>query len=252
MAAPGELVLGADTDVALGRRHPGQAGRRRPGARVHRAPGGPRPQVVGGFAFADDDGIVSGVEVTTVRFRPAGAALIDWYVERGEWRGAGGRLRHPGRRRGPGGGDRGRLPQRRRAAAGPAAHAAARTASPGSIPGGPSSVIRARPRAGRGARRPAGRRATRQLRPLGRHAVGPHEVREPVGGDEGHARARRRDPVGVGTPRGASAKSPARRTNGTASPTHSVSSPSSERRSPRPRRRARAAAAGRRADAACG
>ena len=82
VAAPGELVLGGDI---LGK--PADAAQAREFiARL----AGRDHQVVGGFAFADDDGITSGVEMTTVRFRSAGAALIDWYVERGEWRGRAG------------------------------------------------------------------------------------------------------------------------------------------------------------------
>jgi septum formation protein len=85
----GRLVLGADTDVAvdgdiLGK--PADADQAREFiARL----AGRDHQVVGGFAFADG-GILSGVEVTTVRFRPASPALVDWYVERGEWRGRAG------------------------------------------------------------------------------------------------------------------------------------------------------------------
>src|SRR5262249_58710079 len=46
-------------------------------------------EVVGGYALIDG-GIVSGVEVTTVRFRPLDDATIDWYVATGEWRGRAG------------------------------------------------------------------------------------------------------------------------------------------------------------------
>jgi septum formation protein len=90
VAAPGELVLGADTDVALdgdilGK--PADAGQAREFiARL----AGRDHQVVGGYAFADDDGVVSGVEVTTVRFRPLSRSLVDWYVARGEWQGRAG------------------------------------------------------------------------------------------------------------------------------------------------------------------
>jgi septum formation protein len=90
VATPGELVLGADTDVALdgdilGK--PEDAGQAREFiARL----AGRDHQVVGGFAFADDEGLASGVEVTTVRFRPASRALVDWYVATGEWQGRAG------------------------------------------------------------------------------------------------------------------------------------------------------------------
>jgi septum formation protein len=90
VASPGRLVLGADTDVALNGDilgKPADAGQAREflarlAGRDHR--------VVGGYAFAADAGLLSGVEVTTVRFRALGAATIDWYVERGEWHGRAG------------------------------------------------------------------------------------------------------------------------------------------------------------------
>jgi septum formation protein len=90
VAAPGELVLGADTDVALDGEILGKPADAAQAREFIARLAGRDHQVVGGFAFADDDGIVSGVEVTTVRFRPASAALIDWYVERREWQGRAG------------------------------------------------------------------------------------------------------------------------------------------------------------------
>ena len=90
VAAPGELVLGADTDVALDGDILGKPADAAQAREFIARLAGRDHQVVGGFAFADDDGITSGVEMTTVRFRSAGAALIDWYVERGEWRGRAG------------------------------------------------------------------------------------------------------------------------------------------------------------------
>jgi septum formation protein len=89
-AAPGELVLGADTDVAfdgdiLGK--PADAAQAREfiarlAGRVH--------EVVGGIALAEAGTIETDVVVTRVRFRPLDRAVIDWYVESGEWRGRAG------------------------------------------------------------------------------------------------------------------------------------------------------------------
>jgi septum formation protein len=55
LAVPGELVLGADTDVAL-----------------------------------DGEIAETAVVVTRVTFRAAGPELVDWYIARGEWRGRAG------------------------------------------------------------------------------------------------------------------------------------------------------------------
>ena len=47
--------------------------------------------VVGGFALAEDgDVVVAGVEKTSVTFREATDALLDWYVGTGEWQGRAG------------------------------------------------------------------------------------------------------------------------------------------------------------------
>jgi septum formation protein len=90
LAVPGELVLGADTDVALdgdilGK--PADAGQAREfltrlSGRTH--------EVVGAIAIAESGELETAVVVTRVTFRPVGAALIDWYVATGEWRGRAG------------------------------------------------------------------------------------------------------------------------------------------------------------------
>ena len=83
----GDLVLGADTVVAidgeiLGKpRDPAQARAylSRLAGRTH--------DVVGGVALASRErGMRSFVEVTRVRFRALGDELLDWYVGTGEWR----------------------------------------------------------------------------------------------------------------------------------------------------------------------
>jgi septum formation protein len=87
LAVPGELVLGADTDVALdgdilGK--PADAAQAR--AFLERLSGRTH-EVVGGIALAQDGRVVAeAVVVTPVRFRALDPALIDWYVETGEWR----------------------------------------------------------------------------------------------------------------------------------------------------------------------
>ena len=91
LAIPGELVLGADTDVALDgdilgkppdAEHAGAFARRLSG-RTH--------EVVGGIALAEGGGIVAtAVEVTRVTFRELDDVLIDWYVATGEWQGRAG------------------------------------------------------------------------------------------------------------------------------------------------------------------
>ena len=90
-AATPELILGADTDVALdgdilGKpADPGQARAflARLSGRVH--------AVVGGIALAERGAVVAtAVEVTQVRFRTLTPALIEWYVQTGEWRGRAG------------------------------------------------------------------------------------------------------------------------------------------------------------------
>ncbi len=89
-AVPSALTLGADTLVAvdgdiLGK--PRDAGQAR--AYVGRLAGRTH-QVVGAIAIARDGQLTTAVEVTHVRFRPASAGLLDWYVGTGEWRGRAG------------------------------------------------------------------------------------------------------------------------------------------------------------------
>jgi septum formation protein len=85
------LVLGADTLVAvdgdiLGK--PDDAAQAR--AFLERLAGRSH-EVVGGFALAEDGAVVvAGVEKTTVTFRAATPALLDWYVGTGEWEGRAG------------------------------------------------------------------------------------------------------------------------------------------------------------------
>jgi septum formation protein len=91
LAVEGELVLGADTDVALDGEilgKPRDAGHAREllarlAGRTH--------LVVGGIALAERGEVVeTAVVVTRVDFRAADGALLDWYVATGEWQGRAG------------------------------------------------------------------------------------------------------------------------------------------------------------------
>jgi septum formation protein len=91
LAVPGELVLGADTDVALD----GEVlGKPRDAAHARELIGrlaGRRHEVVGGIALASGGSLVaSDVVVTAVEFRALDQATIDWYVATGEWEGRAG------------------------------------------------------------------------------------------------------------------------------------------------------------------
>jgi septum formation protein len=91
LAAPGPLVLGADTVVALDGDILGKP-RDAAQARAYLARlAGRRHDVVGGIALAQDGEVVAAdVVVTGVTFRPAVDALIEWYVATGEWEGRAG------------------------------------------------------------------------------------------------------------------------------------------------------------------
>ena len=91
LAVPGDLVLGADTDVALD----GEVlGKPRDAAHARELLGrlaGRRHEVVGGIALASGGSLIaSDVVVTAVEFRALDDATIDWYVATGEWEGRAG------------------------------------------------------------------------------------------------------------------------------------------------------------------
>jgi septum formation protein len=88
---PGELVLGADTDVALdgellGKPADGEQARaflRRLSGRTH--------DVVGAIALAQNGELVAeALEVTPVGFRVLDEPTIEWYATTGEWEGRAG------------------------------------------------------------------------------------------------------------------------------------------------------------------
>ena len=90
-AGPGELVLGADTDVALdgdilGKPADADAARRflgRLAGRTH--------EVVGGIALVQGGELLAtAVERTEVRFRSLDRATVEWYVRSREWEGRAG------------------------------------------------------------------------------------------------------------------------------------------------------------------
>ena len=91
LAVPGELVLGADTDVGLDGEVLGK-----PRDAVHAREllarlAGRRHEVVGGIAIAEHGAITAeDVVVTAVDFRALDDASLDWYVATGEWEGRAG------------------------------------------------------------------------------------------------------------------------------------------------------------------
>jgi nucleoside triphosphate pyrophosphatase len=91
MAIPGELVLGADTDVAL---DGDILGKPRDAAHARELIGrlnGRTHEVVGGIALARDGEIIAtAVETTRVTFRDSDDATLDRYVATGEWEGRAG------------------------------------------------------------------------------------------------------------------------------------------------------------------
>ena len=89
-AAPGELVLGADTDVAFGGDILGKPADEAQAREFLARLAGQVHEVVGGIALAENGTIKADVVVTRVRFRPLDARVIDWYVDTGEWRGRAG------------------------------------------------------------------------------------------------------------------------------------------------------------------
>jgi septum formation protein len=91
LAVQGELVLGADTDVALDGEILGKPRDAEHARELLTRLAGRTHFVVGGIALAEDGVLVeTAVVVTQVRFRPADDSLLDWYVATGEWQGRAG------------------------------------------------------------------------------------------------------------------------------------------------------------------
>ncbi len=91
LAVAGELVLGADTIVALDGE---PMGKPRDAAQARELLGrlaGRRHEVVGAIALAAGGSVIAAdVVVTGVEFRAVEDAMLDWYVETGEWEGRAG------------------------------------------------------------------------------------------------------------------------------------------------------------------
>jgi septum formation protein len=90
LAIPGELVLGADTVVAL---DGDILGKPRDAAQAREYVGrlnGRTHEVVGGIALASGGDVVTAVVVTKVTFKVSGDAALDAYVATGEWEGRAG------------------------------------------------------------------------------------------------------------------------------------------------------------------
>jgi nucleoside triphosphate pyrophosphatase len=85
-----ELVLGADTLVALDGRIFGKPASERAARDTLRALSGRTHRVVGGLALVGPQGERVRHAVTAVRFRALDEPLLRWYVGRGEWRGRAG------------------------------------------------------------------------------------------------------------------------------------------------------------------
>jgi septum formation protein len=87
LAVPSALTLGADTVVALGAELFGKPGHVGEAREFLSRLSGREHDVMGGIALASGGSVVcAAVEVTRVRFRSLSPALLDWYLESGEWR----------------------------------------------------------------------------------------------------------------------------------------------------------------------
>jgi septum formation protein len=91
LAVPGDLVLGADTDVALDGEVLGKPRDAAHARALLARLSGRRHDVVGGIAIAEHGAITAeAVVVTGVDFRVLDAATIEWYVATREWEGRAG------------------------------------------------------------------------------------------------------------------------------------------------------------------
>ena len=89
--ASGELVLGADTIVAVDGDILGKPADARQAREYLARLAGRRHEVVGGIALASGSAVVaSDVVVTGVDFRAVGPETLDWYAATGEWEGRAG------------------------------------------------------------------------------------------------------------------------------------------------------------------
>lgn len=88
--APGSLVIGCDTLVALAGRIFGKPRDEREARRFLTELSGRVHQVHSGLALARDGELRTAHVITDVEFRRVSEPLLDWYVATGEWRGRAG------------------------------------------------------------------------------------------------------------------------------------------------------------------
>ena len=87
---PGALVIGCDTLVALGDRIYGKPADEAQARGFLSELAGREHQVHSGLALARDGVVRTAHVVTGVEFREIPAALLDWYIGTGEWKGRAG------------------------------------------------------------------------------------------------------------------------------------------------------------------
>jgi septum formation protein len=85
-AVDGELVLGADTVVAIGTRIYGKAQGSDAARETLSALSGRAHAVITGVCVRQGESVRTSAATTVVRFRTITPALMDWYVGSGEWR----------------------------------------------------------------------------------------------------------------------------------------------------------------------
>jgi nucleoside triphosphate pyrophosphatase len=90
LAVAGEVVLGADTDVALDGDILGKPADEQQARAFLQRLQGRTHEVVGGIALVAGGRVTTAVEVTEVDFAPLDQATLDWYVRSREWEGRAG------------------------------------------------------------------------------------------------------------------------------------------------------------------
>ena len=90
VAARDEVVLGADTDVALDGEILGKPADEAQAQAFLERLSGRTHEVVGGIAVVRDDRLTTSVEVTEVEFAALDPSTVEWYVRSREWEGRAG------------------------------------------------------------------------------------------------------------------------------------------------------------------
>ena len=85
-AVEGEVVLGVDTEVVAGGRVYGKPGDEDEAREMLSDLSGRAHEVWSGVALRSSEGVRTTSARTVVRFRSLSGALLDWYLESGEWR----------------------------------------------------------------------------------------------------------------------------------------------------------------------